>query len=130
MASADPSLVEAQFNLAKLYLKFRKFANATDRFLKILEVQPDHHQARFLLGYAYYELGNFTEVVDTLTAIPDVLQGSIYYDVVAALGFSYTKTNQTSKAEQLYHQVLQRDSNNLSAMNGLGMAIMTAHCQL
>ena len=121
MATADPTIVKAHFSLAQLYIKFRKFDNATDRFLKTLELQPDHRGARFLLGFVYYETGNFTEVVDTLTAAPDVLQGSIYFDVVTVLGNSYGKTNQTSKAKEFYNEVLQKDPNNVSAMNGLGM---------
>lgn len=120
MASADPTSVKAQFYLAMIYVKFKQFTNATSGFLKTLELQPDYDRARFFLGYAYYELGNYTEAVDTLTAVPDILQGSIYYDVVTVLGLSYAKINQTSKAEQFYIEVLERDSNNLSAMNGLG----------
>lgn len=125
MASADPTLVKAQFYLALVYIKFKKFTNATDRLLKTLELQSDYDHARFLLGYAYWELGNYTDVVDTLTAVPDILLGSIYYDAVTVLGLSYTKTNQTSNAEQFYTEVLERDSNNLSAMNGLGMAVLS-----
>ena len=56
-----PENVEVLLQLGKLGLQTNQFEKATERFLKVLEIDPDNNEANCILAQLYKEQGNETQ---------------------------------------------------------------------
>ena len=121
---ADPSIDRAHFHLGLIYFKMKKFDRSRVYLETTLELNSTHKDAAILLGYIHYTLKSYGNVVSTLSMFSknDLLVNN-YYDMIALLGNSYTSLDWDDKAQEFYYDVLQKDIENLSALNGLGDCI-------
>lgn len=59
----DPKHVPALYQLGVFSMQSRQFDKAVERFLQVLSIDPEKHEAHFFLGQAYAALGNKEEAV-------------------------------------------------------------------
>lgn len=93
----NPDAAKYLFFQGMLYASLKadpvSLAQATDSFLSVLELQPDHRQARFALAQVLQEQGKFRLAAEQyqllLEAYPEMVTGL----VLAPLGFCYLAGN-------------------------------------
>ncbi|MFM2135864.1 MAG: hypothetical protein RL021_1264 [Bacteroidota bacterium] len=69
VVAADPDHEYAQFNLGVLSVKSGQLEKAVERFSRVLEINPANHDAGFLLGRCYAELGQKDKAVAALESV-------------------------------------------------------------
>lgn len=80
VVQADPRHEQAQYNLGILSVKSGQLDKAVDRFSHVLEINPKNHNAGFLLGRCYAQLGQREKAMTALQAVkngstdPELLQ--------------------------------------------------------
>ena len=58
----EPELVEAIYLMGQLMERMQSFRDAANGYRRVLELDPDHHEARVRLGHLYLLAGAFEEV--------------------------------------------------------------------
>lgn len=69
VVQSDPDHEYAQFNLGVLSVKSGQLEKAVERFTRVLEINPGNHDAGFLLGRCYAELGQKDKAVAALESV-------------------------------------------------------------
>lgn len=100
----DTSDVETLFSLAWVERKRQRFAHARELFQKVLDKQPDHHKALYLLGDTLknaHDLDGAVWHFERLTRLdPHSVDGHV------SLAQCYEQSKQYPRAAQLYNHVL------------------------
>jgi tetratricopeptide (TPR) repeat protein len=91
--------------------------DALDRYLRVLQLDPQNTRLAVRLGQIYISKRDFTNAVDVLqTSLQTVPNNP---EVLYWLAFSYQADNRDDKAATAFHQALKADPNNLNALGGL-----------
>ncbi len=97
--------------LATVYGQQQRYDEAIAMYGKVLELDPQHVEARTNSGYLNYNNGNYLEAVRLLEPLRDDFLADS--DFVSTLAFSYQRLEETDKARQLYEDSLEFDPENL-----------------
>lgn len=116
----NPKLVNAYINRGFLYLKDTSYTKAINNLSKAIKLNPKSDEAYFHRGCAYYKLKDY------LKSIPDfekaeqngMKNSKLYYN----WGNSYYKLEKYEKASEIYTKGLERNPEDLDALNNRAMA--------
>lgn len=59
----NPENSRAQFQMGVFSMRSQQYSKAVERFSKVLEIDPDAHEAMLLLGHAHANSGNREEAI-------------------------------------------------------------------
>jgi tetratricopeptide (TPR) repeat protein len=111
---------EASFRRGSALLEARKYREARDQFAEASALDPEHDQARALLGWSEYFLGDFRGAVITFkTALRRQPTWEGLYD---GLGWSRLRLGRYQMAAAAFQSALDRNPDYVDALNGLGSA--------
>ncbi len=105
-------------NLAVVYLRQRKFADAVTAYKKAVALLPSNAQAYFDLGGCYIELKQYDDAIAAL-------QKALALDAGIAganmqLGFAYFQTKKYDEAEKYIKKELDAHPNDIGGLGNLG----------
>jgi len=86
----DETLSEVRFMLANIYYEMNNYKNVVEELEKVLEIDPDNHQANNFLGYFFIEQGEQSDKAVNLIkkALSVDPENAAYLD---SLGWAYYK---------------------------------------
>jgi len=113
----DPAQPLAYLEHGKILLETGQVQQADDQFLKAHELAKGNAVISGNIAKAYFDNGKFKKAIEycrkALESNPD------YVLVRLSLADTFIKINQLKPAIEQYYQVLQRNSDNLEALNAL-----------
>jgi tetratricopeptide (TPR) repeat protein len=118
----DPSDVESQLWLARLYGFQNQPQRAEDQLRSILNHSPDNEGALEQLSQLYIEEGRPQDAIALLRDAAGSSDDAALYDL---LGNAYTKTNDNAKAEAAYSRAVALDPDEPSHRHGLAQAMLS-----
>ncbi len=125
VVKADATYARAHYHLGLIYIKLNKPQKARDAFQTTVDINSEYHNASMLLSYTHYVLGNYSDVINALSAVSLAeMVSNTYFDVVSLYGNSYVALDRYDDAQELYETVLKTDTDNLGALNGLGLFVL------
>lgn len=101
----DPKSVQARYNMAVVYLETQRAGEAKGILEEITRDSPRYAAARSLLGYTYFQLGEYEKSIKEYQAADFVEPGNT--NVLYQIGQAYEKLGQKDKALEYYRKVLQ-----------------------
>jgi tetratricopeptide (TPR) repeat protein len=114
--------IEAQnvFRRARAAYDARDYQMARDRFLDVLALHPEHDEARALLGWSQYYLGEHRAAIITFKT---VLRRQPTWDgLYEGLGWGRFRLGRHHLASEAFRAALELNPENLDARIGLGSA--------
>ncbi len=97
--------INAAFQAAELYLKMREVEKAIENWLRVVQLNPEHLQARSRLALIHEKTGQVKQAVTEYIAVASLLQNS----------------GNPQKADETLTHALQIDPNNAEARQALTM---------
>jgi tetratricopeptide (TPR) repeat protein len=111
---------EASFARGSALLESRKYQEAHDRFAEATALYPEHDQARALLGWSEYFLGDFRGATVTFKAA--LRRRPSWEGLHNGLGWSRLRLGRHQLAAAAFQSALDRNPDYVDAWNGLGSA--------
>jgi len=118
----DPSLIEAQFNLAGLYLDHGRNQEAITWFRKVISLKPTMLPAHEGLGQAFLNLDNFTEALSCVESALRMSPSSI--SAMTNKGLALQGLGQFPEAREVYDKILEIDPQQAEALNNIGNVLV------
>jgi tetratricopeptide (TPR) repeat protein len=112
---------EASFARGSALLESRKYQEAHDRFAEATALYPEHDQARALLGWSEYFLGDFRGA--TVTFKTALQRRPTWEGLYNGLGWSRLRLGRHQLAAAAFRSALDRNPDYVDAWNGLGSAL-------
>lgn len=116
-ASINPSYVPPLKALAEVYVKNKRFPEAIDKYVQIIEINPKDITARGHLAELYSWVGNYDKSIVTYKDALEIDTQNIGLKTGLAKVLRWSQ--RYDEAEVLYRDVLQGDPNNYEALKGL-----------
>lgn len=118
-AKQQPKNIEIYKSLGAIYLQQKKYKEAQDTYLLIIQLAPEDAQAHFYLGSIYNELkkNNLSEkeLKEAIRLKPD------YHEALNYLGYLWVEENKNlEQAETMIRDALKIDSDNGAYIDSLG----------
>ncbi len=105
-ASLDPAFSQPAFELGRIYWSRQQFREAAQWLAKVPTAEAHGHEARFLLGLARYEMGDFAGAARALGDVAAIVPlGEAFND----LGAAQLRDGEHDKAEASFAQALKDD---------------------
>ena len=111
---------EAGFARGSALLEERKYQEARDQFAEAVALYPEHDQARALLGWSEYFLGDFRGA--TITFKTALRRQPRWEGLYNGLGWSRLRLGRYQMAAAAFQSALERNPDYVDALNGLGSA--------
>lgn len=109
--NADPSSVQAQYNLGFYYMNSKKYKEAIATFSRITQSMPNNPQLYYNIGYSHAQLGNVKTAVDLydkgLQIDPD------YWQIHDRLAGMYTAQGKFDEATKHLNRAIKNNSSNI-----------------
>jgi len=116
LVSAQPTNRVARFDLANLYHQLGDDVQAIRHYQEIIKQAPDFARAHYNLGTIFLSRAGYSEAVKYLEeADPNLLEAHLN------LAQAYLGLNNFARAKQEYEKALELSSDDVQALNGLGM---------
>ncbi len=115
-----PHALALQARLAKLYADQRKYAQATELLVNVLNANPDDVPARMLLATCYDGQTNYAASLAVANWVLDVDPNSLAANQIAA--DAYMNTDRTALAIPHLKKIVSMARDNIVAQNKLGVA--------
>jgi superkiller protein 3 len=112
---------ESSFAHGSALLEARKYQEARDNFAEATALYPEHDQARALLGWSEYFLGDFRGAV--LTFKTALRRQPTWEGLYNGLGWSRLRAGRYQLAAAAFRSALERNPDYVDASNGLGSAL-------
>jgi Tfp pilus assembly protein PilF len=111
---------ETSFNQGRAFLEARKFGEARDRLRETIALYPDHDQARALLAWSEYFVGNFASAIITFKSA--LRRQPTWEGLYDGLGWSRFRLQRYHLSIAAFRPALDRNPDYTDALNGLGSA--------
>jgi len=111
---------EASFARGSALLEQRKYQEARDQLAEATVLYPEHDQARALLGWSEYFLGDFRGAAVTFKTA--LRRQPTWEGLHNGLGWSRLRLGRYQLAAAAFQSALNRNSDYVDALNGLGSA--------
>jgi tetratricopeptide (TPR) repeat protein len=111
---------EAAFARGSALLEARKYQEARDHFAAATALSPEHDQARAMLAWSEYFLGDFRGA--TITFKSALRRQPSWEGLYNGLGWSRLRLGRYQLAAAAFQSALARNPDYLDALNGLGSA--------
>jgi len=111
---------EGAFSRGTTLLEAHKYREARDQFAEAVALYPDHDQARSLLGWSEYFLGDFRGA--TITFKTALRRQPTWEGLYNGLGWSRLRLARYQMAAAAFTSALDRNPDYVDALNGLGSA--------
>jgi tetratricopeptide (TPR) repeat protein len=112
---------EASFARGNLLLEARKYREARDQFAEATALYPEHDQARALLAWSEYFLGDFRGAAVAFKTA--VRRQPTWEGLYNGLGWSRLRLGRHHLAAEAFRSALERNPDYVDALNGLGSAL-------
>jgi tetratricopeptide (TPR) repeat protein len=112
---------EASFARGSVLLEERQYKEARDNFVEATLLYPEHDQARALLGWSEYFLGDFRGAVVTFKTA--LRRQPMWEGLYNGLGWSRLRAGRYHLAAESFRAALNRNPDYIDAANGLGSAL-------
>ena len=111
---------ESSFTRGNTLLEARKYREARDQFAEATALYPEHDQARAMLGWSEYFLGDFRGAVITFKTA--LRRQPTWEGLYNGLGWSRLRLGRYQMAAAAFQSALDRNPDYVDALNGLGSA--------
>jgi tetratricopeptide (TPR) repeat protein len=111
---------ESSFTRGNTLLDARKYREARDQFAEATALYPEHDQARAMLGWSEYFLGDFRGAVITFKTA--LRRQPTWEGLYNGLGWSRLRLGRYQMAAAAFQSALDRNPDYVDALNGLGSA--------
>jgi tetratricopeptide (TPR) repeat protein len=111
---------EASFARGSALLEERKYQEARDRLAEAVALYPEHDQARALLAWSEYFLGDFRGAAVTFKT--GLRRQPTWEGLYNGLGWSRLRLGRYQLAAAAFGSALDRNPDYVDALNGLGSA--------
>jgi len=112
---------EASFARGNALLEERQYKEARDSFAEAVALYPEHDQARALLGWSEFFLGDFRGAVVTFKAA--LKRQPTWEGLYNGLGWSRLRAGRYQLAAASFRSALNKNPDYVDASNGLGSAL-------
>jgi tetratricopeptide (TPR) repeat protein len=119
-SAVDPKFQGPAFELGKLALDQKQYAQAMDWFGRIAAGDPNYTEARFKMGLAAYGTGEYARAADYFREVVKTFPLSEVYN---NLGAAEDALNQPNAADDFRH-ALESDPNNPAYLFNLGLTLL------
>ncbi len=109
LVRARPDDSEDLLLLGRLYKLNNQGDKAEEAFKKVLGTDPNSRDALASLAQLYSDQGDYAEVIELLTRIPEDEMGS---QLMGMLAFAYGQNHQTAKSQETFEKALTQDPDN------------------
>jgi serine/threonine-protein kinase len=99
--SIDPLSPLFITNLGRAYYRARKYDQAIEYFLDVLQHKPNNTSAMYVLAHVYFQKGRYDEAIVLLQNISK----SNKWLAAAPLGYALAKTGRTAEAKQILSEM-------------------------
>lgn len=122
----NPTTVVVHANLGAIYSALNRHEEAINAYRTAAE--QGELEPHVMLGMAdsLIKTGKFTRAINTLNVINQQKQNAVANE---RLGYIYFKTGDYEKSLAAYEQANNLDDNNVPALNGIGVNLMTQYLQ-
>ena len=104
--NADPTFVDAYFNLASLYNYLNQKEKAISTYAKLLKINPNDYDATYEISKCYFDIGSYSVALKYLSQIP-----STYDNFVKVQSLSIKTKDKIKTREEQKLRVQQTVSN-------------------
>src|SRR5438094_567823 len=111
---------ETTFNQGRAFLEARKFREARDLLRETIILYPNHDQARALLAWSEYFVGDFGSAIITFKSA--LRRQPTWEGLYDGLGWSRVRLQRYHLAIAAFRPALDRNPDYADALNGLGSA--------
>ena len=112
---------QSSFVRGRALLEARKYREARDQLAEATALAPDHDEARALLGWSQYFVG---EPQDAIITFKSALRRQPTWEgLYDGLGWSRLRLGRYHLASMAFRQALDRNPEYVDALNGLGSAL-------
>ncbi len=118
----DPGLIEAQFNLAGLYLDHGRNQEAITWFRKVISLKTTMLPAHEGLGQAFLNSDNFTEALSCAESVLSMTPSSI--SAMTNKGLALQGLGQFPEAREVYDKILEIAPQQAEALNNIGNVLV------
>lgn len=106
------------YHLGLAYIESEtNYEYAVKAFKKVLQLNPNHAEAYFNLGFSYERLGNYPKAIEALSKAIELKP--IYLEAYNVLGVIYAISGQFNKAREAWTEILRHDPYNRTALFNL-----------
>jgi len=123
IAKGDPSDLDSQLLLGRLYRLDRRNVDAEDAFKKVLERDPDNELAMKELALVYTSLGDTNRAIEMLTAVNSKNPSA---KTLVELATAYEQTRAFDKAAEVYERAVSADPDNLDLLKRYAQVLLMA----
>lgn len=109
LARVKPDDTESYVVLGRLYKLNNQGDKAEEAFKKVLGEDPSSHDALANLAQLYSDQGNYDQVVELLSRVPENEMGS---QMLGMLAFAYGQNHQIDKSVETFEKALAEDPDN------------------
>lgn len=121
-----PNAILPHFELARAYMALRMFSFAKKSLEKVLAIDPEHHEALYLLAEVCYETRDFVQAITTINKLISLGEDPRnsaatrnYANAYASLGVYLQITGDFVGSEHAFLKALSIDEGNVTAYAGL-----------
>ena len=122
LARVAPNDTDSLLLLGHLYRVADQPKKAEDVFRKVLQTDPNSSVGLANLAEICIQEGAFDQAIDALSKIPETDMNS---QLMGMLGYSYSQTQQFSKAMETYEKALAQDPDNTNLRRYYAEALMS-----
>jgi tetratricopeptide (TPR) repeat protein len=112
---------ESSFQRGSVLLEERKYKEARDSFAEATLLYPEHDQARAMLGWSEYFVGDYRSAVVTFKS--GLRRQPTWEGLHNGLGWSRLRAGRYQLAAASFRAALDRNPDYVDASNGLGSAL-------
>jgi len=111
---------ESAFAHGTTLLEDRKYREARDQFAEAVALAPEHDQARAMLGWSEYFVGDFRGATVSFKSV--LHRRPTWEGLYNGLGWSRLRLGRYQLAASAFQSALQKNPEYIDALNGLGSA--------
>lgn len=116
----EKNSLEANYNIATLYLKLSSFEEAIKYYLKTLDIKKDYYEANFNLATCFLNLKNFDEAINYLNLCLKYNPND--FEVYNNIGSVYLEKEMIDEAIINFNKSISLKMDFVKAYNNLGIA--------
>lgn len=119
-AALSPNFTGPAFELGRLYLDEKQYQQAISWFKKVPQTDPRHARARFRMGLAAYQAGDYTNAANYFR---ELARAYPLNEVFNNLGAAEAAANQPAAIDD-FHHALEGEPNNSAYLFNLALALL------
>ena len=104
----DPLSLSADVTAVFPYYYGRRYEQAINKCLKLIETEPDFFAPYGILGLSYLQIGNISKAVAKLEKATELNKA---HSIIGYLGYAYALAGRTNEAQKILKDLLARRAN-------------------